>query len=202
MSKRLAGRCGYPADDPFAVTLHEDRLEQPERWRKARHVFVCSMGDLYHARVPSEFVQEVFAVMRRTPQHTYMVLTKRPARMLRLLRLRPVPGNVWLGVSVEDQQTAAERIPLLLTARARVRFVSAEPLLGMVSLSRWLRRIQWVIAGCESGPRARPAPAYWFQLLRDQCKGAGVPFFLKQMREGGELIKMPRLDGRVYDERP
>ena len=167
MSKRLAGRCGYPADDPFRVTLHPERLDEPLKWKKPRRVFVCSMGDLFHEDVPFGFVDRVFAIMALTKQHTFLVLTKRPIRMrqyidgltlqriceaaplgltdIQVADLRayvrdnfPLP-NVWLGVTAENQQRADERIPILLQIPAAVRFVSVEPMLGPIRLQRdWL----------------------------------------------------------------
>lgn len=149
MSKRLRGRHGYPADDPFAVTLRPDRLEQPLRWRKPRMCFVCSMSDLFHPGVLDEFIHRVFDTIGSCPEHTFQILTKRPGRMRRFVcnsnRLDspgagwrfggpcPLP-NLWLGTSVEDQATADERIPRLLECPAAVRFVSAEPLLEPVNL--------------------------------------------------------------------
>jgi protein gp37 len=156
MSKRLAGRCGYPADDPFRVTLHPERLDEPLKWKKPRRVFVCSMGDLFHEDVPEIEIMRVFAVMADAQQHTYLVLTKRPERMKEVLTspsiandvwlmtnigiseekpIWPLP-NVWLGVTAENQARADERIPILLQIPAAVRFVSIEPMLGPVDLTR------------------------------------------------------------------
>jgi len=164
MAKRLRGRCGYPQDDPFKVTMHEDRLGEPLRWKKPRRVFVCSMSDLFHEDVPNEFIDYVFAVMGRSQQHTFILLTKRPERMREYLqagryqqilniayRLKFRPEglgkgidnpkdmrwwpNVWLGVTAENQQRADERIPILLQIPAAVRFVSVEPMLGQVDLA-------------------------------------------------------------------
>lgn len=155
MSKRLAGRCGYPEGEPFRVTLHPDKLEQPLRWKKPRMIFVCSMGDLFHEDVPEIEIIRVFAVMADAQQHTYLVLTKRPERMKEVLTspsiandvwlmtntgisedkpIWPLP-NVWLGVTAENQARADERIPILLQIPAAVRFVSVEPMLGPVDLS-------------------------------------------------------------------
>lgn len=145
MSRRQAGRNGYPVDDPFRVTLHPDLLNLPRRWRKPRRALVSSMGDLFHPNVPGRFINEVWMVMRNVP-HTFLILTKRPQRLLdwteRAAKSKGWPieeiwrSNVWLGVSVEDQQTADERIPFLLHTPAAVRFVSCEPLLGPVDLTR------------------------------------------------------------------
>lgn len=147
MSKRLAGRCGYPADEPFKVTYHHNRLEEPLRWRKPQNVFAVSMGDLFHEDVPDEYINQVFAVMALCPQHTFRVLTKRPKRMCQYMadnnyielngvnigQFPPLP-NVWLGVTAENQEQADKRIPLLLQTPAAVRFVSVEPMLGPVDL--------------------------------------------------------------------
>jgi protein gp37 len=214
MAKRLAGRAGYPAENPFAVTLHPDRLNEPLRWRKPRRVFVCSMGDLFHKDVPFEFVRRVWATMLSAPQHTYQVLTKRPERMAEFFqwndesgqpwRVEPNRSHIWLGTSVENQATADERIPHLLRCPAAVRFVSYEPALGPVSF-RWLRawegsqrgsclnpvggtneydglrKLDWIIAGGESGPHARPCFIEWIRTVVEQCRAAGVPVFVKQL---------------------
>lgn len=173
MSKRLAGRYGYPADEPFRVTLHLNRLEEPLRVRKPTTFFVCSMSDLFHKDVPTEFIDEVFAVMAMCPQHTFQVLTKRPERMQqyfrdiggttrrdwvfsaagRLLNKVRLPGfdwplpNVWLGTSVENQEEADKRIPFLLQCPAKVRFLSCEPLLGPLLLARHCRGARWEYVG-------------------------------------------------------
>lgn len=164
-AKRLAGRCGYPADEPFRVTLHPERLEEPLRWRKPRRVFVCSMGDLFHEDVPDEFIDRVLWTIRAAPEnHTFMILTKRPHRMPEFLEgwsrrnsgayiklASRFPLNVWLGVTAENQQVANERIPILLQIPAAVRFVSVEPMLGPVDLTQWLM-CEWY-AGKEKEPR-------------------------------------------------
>lgn len=170
MSKRLAGRCRYPAaPHNFDVTLHPDRLEEPLRWKKPRRVFVVSMGDLFHDDVPDEFIDRVFTVMgRKCPNHTFQVLTKRPERMLEwhkrycdaMMRGENSPyPNVWLGVTAENQEQADKRIPVLLQTPAAVRFVSVEPMLGPVDLSEWLGIThdeyygKWTVdeRGCISG---------------------------------------------------
>jgi protein gp37 len=199
------------------VRFNEQWLDQPLRWTKPRMIFVCAHGDLFHEKVPDEWIDRVFAVMALCPQHTFQVLTKRSARMREYFReaagwrsriaellneLKPSPlwngnvyqgwqnlhgrpdglPNVWLGVSVEDQQRADERIPDLLATPAAVRWISAEPLLGPVDLER---RLDWVVVGGESGPGARPMHPDWARSLRDQC-AASVPFFFKQWGEWRE----------------
>ena len=237
MSKRFAETWGLPADNPFGVRLHPERLEEPLRWSKPSRIFVCSMGDLFHEEVPFQFIHQIWGVMKKCPKHTFIVLTKRPERMKQVVnriysleRLGWAKGfweHVWLGLTAENQKRAEERIPILLQIPAAVRFVSLEPMLGPVSF-RWfpawpenaptvamnpynkgitneydgLRRLDWIICGGESGPGARPMHPDWVRSLRDQCKASNVPFFFKQMIVDGKILKMPELDGRVWDEYP
>jgi len=184
------------------VSLHPELLDWPLRRRKPLRIFVNSMSDLFHEDVPDEFIRAVWCTMFDTPQHTYQILTKRPQRMLEYLLPRLSIGgiiakpldNVWLGVSVEDQARADERIPLLLQTPAAVRWISAEPLLGPISFEgcwveyadpaiheNWLERLDWIVVGGESGPGARPMQLDWVRSLRDQCHAVGTPFFLKQL---------------------
>jgi protein gp37 len=197
------------------VQCHGDVLTLPLRWRRPRRIFVNSMSDLFHESVPDLFIADVFGVMAATPQHTYQVLTKRPERMRRLLgggnilnfvtaaeecaamyshaHVTWPLSNVHLGVSIEDQATADERIPLLLQTPAAVRWISAEPLLGDVDLSELIDRLDWVVVGGESGPNARPLHPDWARSLRDQSIGAGIPFLFKQWGEflSAELDECP-----------
>ena len=209
LAKRLKamGSAKYQNDgDPrtsgpgFGVTVHEDTVSAPLRWRQPRVVFVNSMSDLFHARVPTEFVHRVFAVMAATPQHTYQVLTKRSTRLRRLAGELPWPANVWMGVSVESAQVAY-RVDDLRAVPAAVRFLSCEPLLGSLT-GVDLTGVDWVIAGGESGVNARPARPEWFTDLRDACVGADVPFFFKQW--GGRTPKAGGrvLAGRTWDQMP
>lgn len=209
---------------PFSeIRFHPHRLDEPLRWRKPQRVFVCSMGDLFHPEVSVTWLESVLAVITRCPQHTFMILSKRPERFLLLTedRLRisrtdtwPI-RNLWLGVSVENQQTADERIPILLKTPAAMRFVSVEPMLGPVDLrevstfgvssaagNKLSDCLNWVICGSESGPNRRPCSPDWIKSLRDQCVATGVPFFLKQIEVNGKLVKMPLIDGRVWDQIP
>jgi protein gp37 len=184
----------------FGVTTHPAALEQPFRWRSPRVVFVNSMSDLFHAKVPTAFIQDVFDVMADTPRHTYQVLTKRSLRVRRLADQLKWPANVWLGVSVEDA-TQLRRIEHLRDVPAAVRFLSCEPLLGPLDGIK-LDGIGWVIVGGESGPNYRPMDVNWARGIRDACTAAGVPFFFKQW--GGRTPKMlgRELDGRTWDEYP
>lgn len=184
----------------FAVTEHPSALDLPTTWSSPRTVFVNSMSDLFHARVSDAFIAQVFAVMESTPRHTYQVLTKRPRRAARLSDRLPWPHNVWLGVSVETEDQTW-RLDDLRAVPARVRFISAEPLLGPLS-NMDLDGIDWLIAGGESGPRHRPMEASWVRDLRDQCAAADVAFFFKQW--GGRTPKAHgrTLDGLTHDEMP
>jgi protein gp37 len=216
--KRM-GSARYQNDGPdgegFGLTLHPDKLEEPLSWRKPRRVFVNSMSDLFIAGVPAAFLDRAFEVMTMCPQHQFQILTKRPTRMAREVarivdRLGFIPSNVWLGTSVENQEWAEKRIPPLIETPAAVRFLSCEPLLGPIDLSRWLRLrrsrsgtdLHWVIVGGESGLGFRPVDVGWVRDLRDQCVAARVPFFFKQ--HGGRTPKAGgrELDGRTWDEMP
>jgi protein gp37 len=184
----------------FGVAVHESALTAPLRWRRPRLVFVNSMSDLFHARVPAPFVRQVFEVMAATPQHTYQVLTKRSTRLRRLAPELVWPANVWMGVSVENADALA-RVDDLREVPAAVRFLSCEPLLGPLD-GLDLSGIGWVIAGGESGPRARPVEPGWVTALRDRCVADQVAFFFKQWggrtpKAGGRL-----LEGRVWDQMP
>lgn len=184
----------------FAVTLHPDLLDAPRAWRRPRTVFVNSMSDLFHAKVPLDFIQSVFDTMAATPQHTYQILTKRASRLARLAPKLPWPENVWMGVSVENSD-ALRRIDFLRQVPASVRFLSCEPLLGPLDDLN-LEGLSWVIVGGESGPQYRPIDLSWVTGVRDKCLAAGVPFFFKQW--GGRTPKAAGrlLDGRVWDQMP
>jgi protein gp37 len=161
----------------FGVTMHPQTLDEPFRWRNPRIVFVNSMADLFHARVPLPFIREVFEVMHATPHHTYQILTKRSLRLRRIADTLNWPDNVWMGVSVENS-AVLHRVDHLRQVHAAVRFVSCEPLLGPLDEID-LDLIDWVIAGGESGPNFRPMEASWVRHLRDVCNAADVSFFFK-----------------------
>lgn len=199
------------------VRCHSDLLEQPFDWKKPRRIFVCSMSDLFHSKVPWHFICEVFDVMSACPWHSFQVLTKRPGRMayfanvvwpqfgagMRYRYMGAWPPNVWAGTSVETQKYMS-RVKLLAQVPAKVRFVSAEPLLGRLDLSQWLMppALHWVIVGGESGPQARTMDMEWVQDLRDQCLAAQVPFFFKQAIISGKRVALPYLDGRQWHDTP
>lgn len=201
---------GGDPDDPFAVRLWSDRLEQPLRWREPRMIFVNSMSDLFHKAIPAEFVSRIWRVMLEADWHIYQVLTKRPARAATLIRqlstVLPLPPHIWVGTSVENQ-AVYYRMRHLLEVRAAVRFLSCEPLLGPIELgddSDYLsyRLPDWVIVGGESGPSARPMNPNWVRSLRDQCLAFEIPFFFKQW--GGRTPKGAgrQLDGEEWNQWP
>ena len=209
LAKRLKamGNPKYQADgDPrtsgpgFAVTEHEDALGLPRRWATPRTVFVNSMSDLFHARVSTAFIQQVFDVMASTPRHTYQLLTKRPQRLAHMAADLPWTPNIWAGVSVETLDQVW-RLDHLRAVPAAVRFLSAEPLLGPLS-ELDLSLIDWVIVGGESGVHHRPVDPAWVRDLRDNCRRSNVAFFFKQWggrtsKSGGRL-----LDGVMHDAMP
>jgi len=183
------------------VLTHEDRLLEPLSWRKPSRVFVNSMSDLFHEAVPDAFIHRVFMVMAKANQHTFQVLTKRPARMLDYLKATNPLRNVWLGVSVENQHFADERIPLLLQTPAAVRFISAEPLLGPIDIVGTICKqpvgtpaLGWVIVGGESGSGARPFDLAWARSIVQQCQATGVPVFVKQLGAMPMAGRMPHPD--------
>ncbi len=199
-AERFRGVPGHPYEQGFDLRLWPDRLQLPLRWRRPRMIFVNSMSDLFHERVPESFIRSAFQVMVEAHWHTFQVLTKRHQRLADLAPSLPWPPNVWMGVSIENRRFV-ERADYLRRVPAHVRFVSAEPLLGpLVGLD--LRGIDWLIAGGESGFRHRRIDPEWVRDLRDRCQAAGVAFFFKQWggihaKQGGRV-----LDGREWSELP
>jgi len=200
LAKRLQamGQPNYAAG--FALTLQEHMLELPLRWRKPQTIFVNSMSDLFHGDVPLDYIQRVFAVMRRAHWHRFQVLTKRAERLAVLSPQIDWPANVWMGVSVESQGYLP-RIDSLRQTGAKTKFLSLEPLLEDLGPFD-LAGIDWVIVGGESGPHARPVHPDWVRDIRDLCSQAQVPFFFKQW--GGTRKKKTgrSLDGVTWDEMP
>ena len=200
MAKRLQAMGVARYANGFQVTLHPDLLDLPRRWKNSRMIFVNSMSDLFHPKVPEAFIENVFAVMADTPRHTFQVLTKRPERAMTMAHQLPWPPNVWLGTSVENDHVIA-RVDFLREVPATVRFLSCEPLLGPLSQLD-VTGIHWVIVGGESGPGHRPIKEKWVQDIRELCLLEDVPFFFKQWggatpKSGGRL-----LDGRTWDDMP
>lgn len=200
MAKRLKAMRQPNYANGFELTLHEDAIELPMRWRKPQTIFVNSMSDMFHIRVPKEFIFRVFDVMHRAHWHRFQVLTKRAQRLSLLDNQLRWAKNIWMGVSVESE-AYAWRIDYLRNTRAQVRFLSLEPLLGPLN-NLALDGIDWVIVGGESGPGARPMDPDWVKSVRDHCLEAGVPFFFKQWG-GVQKARFGRLlEGRTWDEMP
>lgn len=201
-AERWRGVPGHAYEQGFDLRIVPLQLVKPLHWKRPRRIFVNSMSDLFHKDVPDKFIDAVFVVMEACSQHTFQVLTKRAERMRQYVGWRygkreggpgsRIPArNVWLGVSVENQKYADERIPHLLNTPAAVRFLSCEPLLGPIDIGSVrdngsqdaLCFVDWVIVGGESGPKARPMHPDWAHSIRAQCVAAGVPFFFKQWGE-------------------
>lgn len=208
MARRLQamGTPGY--ERGFALRLLPDRLTDPLKRRKPTVYFVNSMSDLFHDKVPDAYIDRVFDVIRQTAQHSFQILTKRAARMALYFETRPVPDNVWIGVSVENRRHGVPRIDHLRQVKARIRFLSVEPLLEDVGALD-LRDIHWVIVGGESGPKARPMKPEWADSVRTQCTEQNVAFFFKQWggwgADGRRRAKSKNgrlLNGRTWDEMP
>lgn len=205
-AERFEGVPGHPYEGGFAVQPRPERLKQPLSWKKPRTIFVNSMSDIFHEQVKDEFILEIFEIMAEASWHNFQVLTKRSERMAALAPSLPLSSNVWMGVSVENQRWTS-RIRDLRSVNASVRFLSCEPLLGSLDLD--LTGIDWVIAGGESGPGARPMQIDWARSLQKQCESACVPFFFKQWGaydeagvRRGKKASGRLLDGRTWDEMP
>ncbi len=210
-AERFRGVPGHPFEQGFDLRLWPQRLELPLAWKKPRRIFVNSMSDLFHEKVPTRFVDSVFRTMGLASQHRFQLLTKRADRMAEYVLKRaalhgPLEAthpNVWLGVSVETQPyvTRAEK---LATLPSVVRFLSCEPLLGPLDLRGVLgaSAINWVIVGGESGPHARPMEADWVRGIRKQCVEARVPFFFKQWGGTRKHLTGRILDRRTWDQMP
>jgi protein gp37 len=203
-SERFRGVERHPFQNGFDLTLRPARLEQPLQWKQPRRIFVNSMSDLFHKDVPDHFIDAVFDPREEASWHTFQVLTKRSSLMSRYLRKRYedclAPSHIWLGVSVEDAKNTV-RLKHLKQARAAIKFVSFEPLLGSVGEID-LKGIDWAIVGGESGPRARPMREEWAVEIRDRCKADGVAFFFKQWggfrpKSGGRELR-----GRHWNQYP
>jgi protein gp37 len=184
------------------IRVDESSLTLPATWSKPRKVFVNSMSDLFHDKVPHEFILRVWHVMEDTPRHTYQILTKRPERMAEILTGREfrVLPNVWLGTSVEDERVL-DRLDALRVVPAAIRFVSFEPLIGSVKNAD-LRRIHWAIVGGESGPRSREMKPEWVHEVKRSCQLSGTAFFFKQWGGKNKKAAGRQLSGRTFDEFP
>jgi len=220
-AKRFRGVPDHPYEQGFDLKLWPDRLDLPLAWKERKMIFVNSMSDLFHENVPDDFIGKVFDVMTQAKHHIFQVLTKRSERMLAWTMAHfysdrskkggkaTWPQNVWLGVSLENQNYTW-RIKHLQKSPTYIRFISIEPLLSPISLDEaLLDDIQWVIVGGESGPRARPMKPEWVYEIRNQCEKYRVPFFFKQWgtfdssgKRVGKKAAGRILDGRTWNEVP
>lgn len=199
-AERWRGIPGHPYEQGFDLRIWSKRLDQPLSWKKPRNVFVNSMSDLFHDKIPLPFIKQVFDVMGKASWHTFQVLTKRAERLSNLAQQLPWPKNVWMGVSVESADYLW-RINHLNNIPAKIKFLSIEPLIGRIGTID-LKRIDWVIVGGESGPGSRPMDPEWIEEIQDQCLKKNVPFFFKQWG-GVQKKKAGRiLNGRTWDEMP
>ncbi|MBA7654969.1 hypothetical protein ES703_62864 [subsurface metagenome] len=200
MALRLKAMGNLNYTNGFSITMHENVLELPLRWRKPQTIFVNSMSDLFHEDVPEQFIFRVFDVMHRADWHCFQILTKRSRRLSELSPQLPWMPNIWMGVSVEDQAHTF-RIDHLRRTGANTKFLSLEPLLGTIS-SLNLESMDWVIVGGESGPKSRPIKESWVIDIRNQCQETKVPFFFKQWGGINKKKAGRELEGRTWDEMP
>lgn len=207
MSRRLKAMGLKKYENGFEVTLHEDYLEEPLKWKKPHNIFVCSMSDIFHEDVPFEFIDNIMETINKSTQHRYQILTKRSERMSEYFKTRDVPNNVWLGVTVECQ-TSKKRIEDLRKLDASVRFLSCEPLLEDLGTLN-LDGIDWVIVGGESGPKARPMMLKWVVNIKEQVEQQRAAFFFKQWGTwGSDGIKRNKhangklLQGEIIQQMP
>ncbi len=200
LSRRLQAMGQPNYANGFRLALHKHVLEAPLKWKQPRTIFVNSMSDLFHKKIPIRFVCDVFRVMQQASQHRFQILTKRSRRLAALGSELPWEPNIWMGVSVENADYAY-RVDNLRQTQAAVKFISFEPLLGPVPEID-LEGIFWVIVGGESGPQARPMKPEWVRDIRDQCLAAGTPFFFKQWGGVNKKRTGRLLDGRAWDQMP
>jgi len=205
-AERWRGIPGHPFEQGFDIRLVPEKLGDPLRWASAKMIFVNSMSDLFHPKVPQEYIGQVARVMQAADWHTFQVLTKRPERMSKLLngtlKKAAQAENIWWGVSVENRKHGLPRLTILKESPAKVKFLSVEPLLEDLGPNLDLSGIDWVIVGGESGPGARPIQESWVLRLRDQCAEQGVPFFFKQWGGTRKHLTGCELDGRKHHAFP
>lgn len=200
MAARLKAMGNKRYENGFDVTLHHDLINEPLKWNKPRMVFVNSMGDMFHEKVPLEFIQRVFFTMSQANWHIFQVLTKRSSRMLELSDKLKWPSNLWMGVTIESGKYLY-RAENLKKTPASVKFLSIEPMISPVS-NIDLKGIDWVIVGGESGPGARAIREEWVLTVRDECLSSNTPFFFKQWGGRNKKKAGRLLQGRTWDQFP
>ena len=207
MTRRLKAMRLEKYRNGFELTLHEEELDEPLKWKGTHNIFVCSMSDIFHESVPFDFVDKIMTVIVKTPQHRYQILTKRAERMVEYFKGKTIPENVWLGVTVECKDTK-KRIDELRYLKASVKFLSCEPLLEDLEELN-LNGIDWVIVGGESGPKARPMKEEWVLNIKEQVEAQNAAFFFKQWGTwGSDGVKRNKckngklLKGKIIQEMP
>ena len=207
MSRRLCAMGNPKYANGFKSTIHHEALKEPFNWEKPSTIFVCSMSDLFHKDVPFEFIDKVFSVIKDTPQHNYQILTKRAERMAEYFETRKIPHNVWIGVTVENEDTKS-RIDDIRCLDATVKFLSCEPLLGDLGELN-LEGVNWIIVGGESGSQARPMKEEWVLNIKRQADANNIPFFFKQWGtwskdgvKGNKKINGKLLEGVIVQNMP
>ena len=200
MSRRLKAMGNHRYRNGFELALQPDLLEAPLRWKTPRMIFVNSMSDLFHPKIPVSFISEVFQVMNSAHWHIFQILTKRSERLAQITKKLRWSKNIWMGISVENADYVY-RIEHLKTVDAQIKFISFEPLLGPLS-NLPLRGIDWIIVGGESGPRAREIKPEWVRFIRDICLKNKIPFFFKQWGGKQKWKSGRELDGKVWNEMP
>ncbi|PKP47613.1 MAG: hypothetical protein CVT94_10930 [Bacteroidetes bacterium HGW-Bacteroidetes-11] len=201
MTRRLKGMGQEKYKDGFKkVKPHYESLNLPYSWKSSKVVFVNSMSDLFHEDIPLDYIKQVFHVMNDNPQHVFQILTKRAARLAELQKELRWTHNIWMGVSVENE-LVIDRIDFLSKVKAKVKFLSLEPLIGPLPNLK-LKSIDWVIVGGESGKNPRPMDADWVLDIQEQCEKSKVPFFFKQWGGRNKKVNGRILNGRTYDEMP
>ena len=200
MAKRLQAMGQVRYKNGFRVTIHPELLDEPFCWKKPRLVFVNSMSDLFHKKIPNKFIQEVFSVMNANQYHTFQILTKRSERLCELAPKLKWSGNIWMGVTIENNDYVF-RADDLRRVNCAVKFLSLEPLLGPLTDLK-LDGIDWVIVGGESGPHARPMKEEWIIEIKRRCEENNVPFFFKQWGGFNKKKAGRLLEGKTWDQYP
>lgn len=200
MTKRLKAMGIEKYANGFEVTLHPDTLSTPYKWKKPKVVFVNSMSDLFHPKIQIDYIRKVFKVMKDNPQHIFQVLTKRAKRLYELNRELSWTKNIWMGVSVEDEQVL-DRVDYLQKTDAEIKFLSCEPLIAPLPNLN-LNGIDWVIVGGESGRKPRPIKKEWVEEIHQNCKINSVPFFFKQWGGTNKKKSGRLLNGQIFSEMP
>jgi len=200
MARRLKAMGNVRYKNGFRLALHHDLLDEPLRWKTPRMIFVNSMSDLFHHKIPDTFIIDVFKVMNLADWHVFQILTKRPERLAKIGEKLNWSKNIWIGTSVENANYTY-RIDSLVKIKAHIRFISIEPMLGPIRRFP-INGIDWIIVGGESGPRARAINPEWVRTVRDICLKNKIPFFFKQWGGKRKWTSGRELDGKVWNEMP